>query len=168
MSLRPAVSADLEAIVAIERLPESQLYVGQWSEERHRRTLAGNNARYFVGVDEAGAARAFVILRGFEDGSQNIELKRIVVAQPGRGLGRQILDEIIRLVFDEWGAHRLFLDVFEDNLRARYVYESAGFSYEGTLREAAVRDGRYCSLRLMSILEEEYRARRASTAPPSG
>ena len=68
-----------------------------------------------------------------------------------------MLKEVMRIAFRELGAHRLFLDVFEDNARARHLYESLGFQYEGVMREAAQRDGHWCNLRLMSVLESEYR-----------
>lgn len=161
MLIRPAVLSDIPGITAIERLPESRRFVGQWSEERHRATLASLDARYFVGESEPGVLQAFAILRGLAESSRSIELKRIVVADPGRGLGRIILMELMHIAFDELGAHRLFLDVFEDNARARHLYESLGFAYEGTLREAALRDGQYCTLRLMSVLDREYAARKA-------
>jgi diamine N-acetyltransferase len=159
MLLRPAVHADLQQIVALERLPESRRYVGQWTEERHARAMAGPDARYFVHEDENGKVQAYVLLLGFEEDPSSIEFKRFVVAQPGRGLGRRLLAEILRLVFDEFGAHRFFLDVVEDNVRARHLYRSFGFSEEGILREATRRDGKWLSLVLMSILDREYRDR---------
>ena len=168
MLLRPATSADIPAIVALERLPASAEFVGQWSEERHRATLASPDARYFVsdaesnGAGEQSAPKlcAFAILRGLAETSRAIELKRLVVHPPGQGLGRQILGELLRIAFDELDAHRFFLDVFDDNARARHLYQSFGFVEEGLLREAALRNGEFCSLRLMSLLDREYAARR--------
>ena len=168
MLLRPATLIDIPAIVALERLPESSQFVGQWSEERHRATFAGADARYSVSdagygkTDHAdtGDLCAFAILRGLKETSGSVELKRLVVHPPGQGLGRQILAELIRMAFEEFHAHRLFLDVFDDNLRARHLYQSFGFVDEGLLREAALRDGQYCSLRLMSLLDREYAARK--------
>ena len=69
------------------------------------------------------------------------------------------MEELIRMAFAEFGAHRLWLDVFEDNARARHLYKSLGFVYEGTLREAARRGTEFCSLHLMSMLDREYAAR---------
>ncbi len=100
-----------------------------------------------------------MILRGLGEESGSIELKRIVVANPERGLGRRILAEVIRTAFEEFHAHRLFRDVYEHNARARHFYESLGFVYEGTMRDAARRGETYCHLRLMSMLESEYRGR---------
>ena len=156
MLLRLATSSDLDAIVALERTPVAREFVGQWSEDRHRATLDSTDARYYVSETEAAEIQAYAILRGLREDSHAIELKRIVVAVPGRGLGRRILQELQRIAFLELGAHRLFLDVFEDNARARYLYETLGFRYEGIMREAAQRDGRWCNLHLMSMLESEY------------
>lgn len=158
MLLRLAVTADIPRIVALERTPGARQFVGQWAEERHRATLAGADARYLVSESDSGALLAYVILRGLSEESGAIELKRVVVAEPMRGLGRRVLIDVIRMVFEDFHAHRLFLDVYEDNVRARHLYESLGFVYEGKMRDATRRDETYCDLRLMSMLENEYRA----------
>lgn len=157
MLLRLATDADVAAIVELERTPMARAFVGQWSEERHLATMTGGDARYYISETEWGEVQGYAILRGLKETSGSIELKRVVVAVPERGLGKQILKEVMRIVFRELGAHRLFLDVFEDNARARHVYERLGFQYEGVMREAAERHGQWCNLRLMSILESEYR-----------
>jgi diamine N-acetyltransferase len=163
MLLRPASPADLPHIVALERLPESRRYVGQWTEEHHVRALAGPDARYYVHEDEHGQIQAYVILLGFEEGHASIEFKRFVVAEPGHGLGRCLLAELLRIVFEEIGVHRFFLDVVEDNHRARHLYQSFGFTEEGILREATQRDGQWFSLVLMSLLDHEYNDLRRRT-----
>jgi diamine N-acetyltransferase len=167
--LRPAVAADVPQISAMERLVGVRDFVGQWSEERHLRTLASDDARYFVSESAPGALQAYAILRGIGDASRSIELKRVVVAAPGRGLGRRILKELMRIAFEDLHAHRMFLDVFEDNTRARHVYESLGFVYEGIMREAGERGEQFISLHLMSMLDREYRAASfltPATTPP--
>ena len=155
MPLRTATVTDIPVILALERGPVARLFVGQWTEDRHRATLASADSRYYVNETSSGID-AYVILRGLAEDSRSIELKRVVVAAPGQGLGRQVLSEIVRIVFRELNAHRLFLDVFEDNTRARHLYESLGFKYEGVMRQAAHRDGVWFDLHLMSILESEY------------
>jgi diamine N-acetyltransferase len=86
-----------------------------------------------------------------------VELKRIVVRTPNQGISRELLTEVPRRVFGKYSAHRLFLDVFVTNDRARHVYENFGFCEEGIMRDAIYRDGAYHSLVLMSLLETEYR-----------
>ena len=156
MLLRPANVHDIPAIAALERIPDFRDFVGQWSEERHARTLASGDVRYFVSDSGSGTVQAFTILRGIEEASRSIELKRLVVATPGKGLGRRILNQLMRIVFEEFRAHRMYLDVYEDNARARHLYESLGFVYEGIMREAGERGGEFISLHLMSMLDREY------------
>jgi RimJ/RimL family protein N-acetyltransferase len=163
--LRPANPGDIPLIVAMERLAEVRNFVGQWSEERHLRSLSSGDARYFVSNLESGELQAYAILRGFEEASGSLELKRLVVATPGMGLGRRILKDLMRVVFEEFRAHRMYLDVYEDNLRARHLYESLGFVYEGVMREAGERGGDFISLHLMSLLNREYRATISAAKP---
>ena len=108
MLVRLAVPSDIPAILAIEQSPMARVFVGQWSEERHRQTIAGGDARYFVSETEWGEVQAYAILRGIEESARAIELKRIVVAVPERGLGRQILKELMRIAFRELGAQLSF------------------------------------------------------------
>ena len=165
MLLRPASASDIPAIAALESGPVASQFVGQWSESRHRATLSGGDARYYVSETDAGNIQAYAILRGLHEDSRAIELKRIVIAVPGHGLGRQILSELMRIAFRELGAHRFFLDVYDDNARARHLYQSLGFRHEGIMREAANRDGKWCDLHLMSILESEYTSTTIQPAP---
>jgi len=66
------------------------------------------------------------------------------------------MSELLRIAFEEFAAHRVFLDVFSDNPRAVHLYKSLGFVEEGLLREAARREGAYCSLHLLSLLDREW------------
>jgi diamine N-acetyltransferase len=169
MNLRPAIPTDIPRITEFEGAPGARHFVGQWSDERHRATLTSDDARYFVSETEDGEFEGYAIFRGLAETSGAIELKRIVVGAPGRGTGRRILEELIRISFEELHAHRLFLDVYQDNARARHLYESLGFVYEGVMREAARRrDGTYCNLCLMSMLEHEYAVRKRASASLAG
>ena len=59
--------------------------------------------------------------------------------------------------FCERKLHRLSLDVFSFNIRAKKAYEKAGFRVEGILRDAIWDNGVYADDILMSILEEEWK-----------
>jgi diamine N-acetyltransferase len=160
MQLRLARLDDLPRIMAMERLPEYRAFVGNWSEEEHRAKLTGTDCLYFVLESETGEMAGFAILRGVASPHRSIRLQRIVVANPERGVGRQMLAGILDYVFRELKAHRLWLDVFQTNTRAQHVYESLGFRHEGILREAIFRDGEFHTQLLMSILNREYEALR--------
>jgi RimJ/RimL family protein N-acetyltransferase len=158
MHLRLGSFADVPQIAAMERLAEFLTFVGQWTEEEHRQKMASADVRYFVAEKPHNELTAFAILQGLTSEHRSIELKRVVVKNPGQGLGKQILRELLDKIFHEFKAHRVWLDVFETNLRAQRVYESLGFQRDGIFREANLRDGEYHSLYLMSLLDREYEA----------
>lgn len=70
----------------------------------------------------------------------------------GRGLGTAATTMIIDFAFDELGLHRLELEVYSFNDRARHVYESLGFVEEGIRRDALWQDGAFHDAILMSML----------------
>lgn len=158
MQLRHATPQDIPAIADLERIPAYRSFVGNWSIEEHHEKMAGSDCRYLVAEPESGEMAGFAILRGLASPHHSIRLQRIVVAQPERGVGRFMLSGILDYVFREMKAHRLWLDVFETNLRAQHVYQALGFQREGVLREAICRDGEFHTQILMSILDREYAA----------
>jgi diamine N-acetyltransferase len=155
MQLVRAEQSDLPFIAALEQRPEFRTFVGSWPLAQHQAAFADPDARYYIMAGRAG----FVILRGLAAEHRSIEVKRIIVAEPGQGTGRQALEAVLALAFGTLGAHRVWLDTFEDNARARHLYGALGFREDGVLREAWCRDGQYKSLVLMSMLDREYAAR---------
>ena len=158
MKFRSATDGDIAQICRLETLPQLRAFVGSWPRDQHLKNLADPDASYLVAEDEQGSIAAFAILRGLLSENRAVELKRFVVGIPNQGTGRKFLTEIANRAFGEYGAHRLFLDVFVNNDRALHVYEAFGFQKEGTMRDAIYRDGSYHSLVLMSLLEGEYRS----------
>jgi diamine N-acetyltransferase len=155
--LREATEADIPWIVETECMPEFRTSVGRWTSDEHASAMRDPDTRYFMVADDSAEPLGYAILRGLKSGHSNIELKRIAMRSPGHGTGKQALRLVVKKVFDEFGAHRLWLDVFQTNLRAQHVYRSFGFCQEGVLREAVYRDDEYHSLFLMSLLDREYR-----------
>jgi RimJ/RimL family protein N-acetyltransferase len=165
MSIRAALPEDVPHIVAIEQIPEYRNYIGAWPAEEHLRAMADTDNEYFVvrgevRGDEATGDEAtiegFAILQGIHSEHHSMHLKRIAVRTPHQGFGRALLEHAMSRAFLEHHAHRFWLDVFETNIRARRVYESYGFLYDGVIREAILRDGEYHTLALMSLLDREY------------
>ncbi|MFF3515249.1 GNAT family N-acetyltransferase [Streptomyces sp. NPDC002573] len=70
----------------------------------------------------------------------------------GRGLGTKATRLIVRYRFERLGPHRISLEVYAFNPRARRVYEKVGFVPEGVLRDALLWEGERVDAALMSIL----------------
>jgi len=165
MIVRTAVSRDILRIVDLERTPGFGPFVGSWPEEQHLKTLADPDAAYWVAEDVTEQIIGFSIFLGLHSEHKSLELKRIVIGLPNQGFGKKFLDAIVQKAFNEYGAHRIWLDVFETNARALHVYQTFGFHEDGILREAVYRDGNYHSLVWMSLLDREYRGKRESPTP---
>ena len=78
-------------------------------------------------------------------------------AYQGRGLGSEATRLVVDYAFDALDMHRIELEVYAFNPRARHVYERAGFTLEGTKRDALSWDGEWVDAHIMSILVTDPR-----------
>lgn len=160
LRLRQTTGADLPFVVQLERAAENAPFIGSWSEEQHGAALEDADTAHLIIEAEPGSAGSdplgYVILTGLAGPDASICLKRLVVAHKGQGHGRAALRLVKALAFEKYGAHRLWLDVKDFNTRARRLYESEHFVFEGVLRECLKAGDAYQSLVVMSILEQEW------------
>ncbi len=76
----------------------------------------------------------------------------------GKGYGTKATRAALRFAFHSLNLHRVELEVFDFNPRARRAYEKAGFRLEGARREALYQDGAYHDEHIMAILRREFDA----------
>ena len=158
ISLLRVSASDLPFIMTTERGPNFERFVGRWSENEHRAALSSPEFAYFLGKRTGERPIGFVILRDLNDIHGNIGLMRIAVTHPGQGFGAGLVRATVDWVFQNALAYRLWLDVLEDNARAKHVYQSTGFVAEGILRGAyKLPDGNRKNLIRMSILQRDWR-----------
>ena len=130
--LVPLEPADIPEVMRIERLPGYEAFIGRWDLGEHTTEMASPDARYF-GVRDSGRLTGFVILQKFREPS--VRLRRIAVDGVERGLGTQVLREVMDRVFETTAATALHLDVHVDNARAHHVYVREGFVERGRFDE---------------------------------
>ena len=73
-----------------------------------------------------------------------------------KGFGTEAMRTMCRYGFDELNLNRVWLRVYDTNPRARKAYEKAGFVYEGTMRQAVYKNGRYIDMHIMSVLRSDW------------
>ena len=78
----------------------------------------------------------------------------------GRGLGTEATRLIVGYGFERLGLHRISLEVYSFNPRARRAYEKAGFRAEGILRETLRYGDQWIDATVMSILDREWAGHR--------
>lgn len=160
-TLRPAHPGDADYIAAAEADPAVARFIMPWPASRHVEKMADPSFGYHICEQDEGAPVGYTILRGIGDPNRSIELMRLAVTERDRGIGTELLSMIVGEAFDALGAHRLWLDVFPENDRARHVYRRFGFIEEGMQRDAYLWNGEFRSTVVMSMLAPEY-AERAS------
>jgi len=162
--LRPTMLSDLDFVVSVEQDARNLPFITPWERTQHEGAVRIPDFRHFIVESEAAYERSgFVILQGCRNPHGSVELKRIVLQDKGRGVGRACVRQLKALAFGDLRAHRFWLDVKSLNARALSLYAGEGFVEEGRLRES-VRlrldgaDG-YDTLVVLSMLDREYQAR---------
>ena len=128
IGLRPALEADLDAIMAVEH----ECFAGDaWSETNMHLELVAHHTFYWVAtaqVDE-GAERV-VAYAGLSKlpGSEQSDVQTIAVTPDfrGKGLGRRLMHRLIAEARRR-EATAMFLEVRDDNPVAQALYASLGF-----------------------------------------
>jgi len=104
---------------------------------------------------EAAGGIGFNLKKGLEKHSAEIGYW-IGESHWGRGIASEALSAVSGLVFEYFpGIWRLYAHVFDWNGASARVLEKAGYSYEGTLRQSAFKDGRIIDLKLYSRIASE-------------
>lgn len=147
---------DLEKILEIESKKENSDFITPNSRAEHLALIQNEHVNHLVIKSEAEEILGFIILSGITDINKNIEFRRIVIDQKGKGYGRTAIKMMKKYCFEDLKCNRLWLDVIETNNRARALYKSEGFKEEGILRECLLKNDSFVSLVIMSILEREY------------
>jgi len=163
ISLRRATPGDLKFLMTLEEETCRKGYTGTDPVEEHERAMLDEDFGYFI-VEAEGRTAGFAILSGLASDNRSILIKRVAVSTPGHGHGREAMRLIVRMAFAEYHAHRVWLDVYPENERARRVYGALGFQEEGTMRDCIRAGDRFRSLILMSLLEDEPAAREVCNA----
>lgn len=100
-----------------------------------------------------------VVLNEWDEGNASCNFRTLVgEAGRGRGLGTEATRLVVGHALTTMGLHRVSLEVFDFNPRARHVYEKVGFRHEGTGREALLFDGEWIDVHYMAMLSGEWPA----------
>lgn len=154
--IRKTTEEEIDEIVSIEANKENQQFIISNTRAEHLQLLQDKGIAHLIVKSRNNQTIGFVILGGMASYNQSIEFRRIVINEKGKGYGRKVIQSIKKYCFEELKCHRLWLDVLENNVRARHLYKTEGFVEEGILRECLLLNGKFQSLVLMSILKNEY------------
>jgi RimJ/RimL family protein N-acetyltransferase len=124
-----ATEADIDFVMMTERLPGNDGLVGRWERGEHEQALADPGNAYFIGRTD-GTPVGFVIVQHWASADRATLIRRIIVADRGKKIGRELLSKVIDTIFAETDASRVWLNVFPHNERAQRAYSALGFRFE--------------------------------------
>ena len=75
-----------------------------------------------------------------------------------QGYGSEAMQLMLKHGFETLNLHRIWLQVYDKNVRGIRAYEKTGFTVESRFREAHYQHGRYYDIIIMSILRSEWEA----------
>ncbi|MEU7904702.1 GNAT family protein [Actinoplanes sp. NPDC049118] len=169
--LRPFAAGDFPAIRAALLDPEVVRLTGSrpvtWDRETEERTRdwydtrGAQDDRLDLAVEDraTGGWAGEVVLNQFDPDNSSCNFR--VMFGPGgrdRGLGTEAVRLTVGYGFARLGLHRIALEVYDFNPRARRVYEKAGFVAEGVLRDALRTPEGWVDATVMAILADDWRA----------
>jgi RimJ/RimL family protein N-acetyltransferase len=165
VTLRPVRAGDAAGLFVID--DETRRLTGtfkdpDWTLERLEQwyiSRAAHDDRIDLSIVEraTGEWAGEVVLNELDVRNQSCGF-RIALQGPrfyGRGLGSEATRLVTDYAFDVVGLHRIELEVYDFNPRARHVYEKAGFVREGTKRDALRWDGQWVDCHLMAMLARD-------------
>jgi RimJ/RimL family protein N-acetyltransferase len=170
--LRPYTMDDLEALHAIQSLPEVTRYL-YWeprSRDEVREVLARRVRRPTLEVEGETLVLAMVLPEsGVLVGDVNLHwLSRAhrqgeigFVLHPdhhGRGLAREAAAVLLRLGFEDLGLHRIIGRCDGRNTASAKVMERLGMRREAHFRQNELVKGEWCDELVYAVLAEEWRA----------
>lgn len=94
----------------------------------------------------------------WENRSANFRIALASQSLFGQGLGTEATHLILDYGVRTLHLHRIELEVYDFNPRAKRVYEKVGFVQEGVKRDVLLWEGTYHNAIVMSILSDEYKA----------
>jgi RimJ/RimL family protein N-acetyltransferase len=150
-------SAHDDAAAAAPMDPAAQTAAREWYATRNEQA-----GRLDLAVTDRGDGRCVgeAVLNEWDAENRSCNFRILLgAAGRGRGLGTEATRLIIGHGFGYLGLHRISLEVYAFNPRARHVYEKAGFRAEGVLREALRYNDQWIDATVMSILDHEWVAR---------
>ncbi len=170
--LRPFTADDLPGMLEVLRDPETLKLTGTVHDDAEPASLAEEKSFHdwyasrndqpdrldLAVIDGArGGCVGEAVLNEWDPGNHSCSFRiALGPAGRGRGLGTEATRLIVGYGFERLGMHRISLEVYSFNPRARRVYEKAGFRAEGVLRESLRYGGQWIDATVMSILASEW------------
>lgn len=171
VTLRPVELADVPTLRALMADPEVCRLTGSVHHSTHEKPelwtpeelttiygdwmTAGDRIVWVILENDTGAIVGEAVLNHLDKDNLSCGFRIWISGATNRGLGTEAVRLSMGHAFGV-GLHRVELDVYAFNTRARHIYEKAGFVLEGTKRQALRYDDDWVDCHVMGLLAGEW------------
>jgi len=165
LTLRPLVESDARNIFASLSEQDTMRLTGTFETFTFeqvevycaRVAAAENRADYIITLANSSTFIGEAVINNINWHNRSAHY-RIAISEKyvNQGYGSEATRLMMAYAFNTLGLHRIELEVYTFNPRAKHVYEKLGFSVEGELRDVLFMDGEFHSATVMSLLEHEF------------
>lgn len=120
-----------------------------------------SDAFVYKAVDSiTGQTVGHISLGGISWKNKSSRISRVLVntANQGKGIGKQMINAVLKIGFEGLGLHRIALGVYQDNKAALNCYLQCGLKIEGISKDILWYNDTYLSMVDMAIMEDEWKA----------
>jgi RimJ/RimL family protein N-acetyltransferase len=141
----------------IMRYPVSRYQEEKWIEKALDDPNPGN--KVFALETKDGVYLGGIGLHRIDWENRNAEAGIVIGKKEywNKGYGTDAMFTILDFAFSRMNLHRVYLKVYDFNLRGIKSYEKCGFRKEGVLRHDLYVNGEYHDSIIMGILKEEFK-----------
>lgn len=164
ITIRDLTTTDLDLLVSWRNDPDVNRYLADRLKSRAEvegwfNRLRSNPRIWLKAVLRDGRLIGYCTVESIDEKSRKCEPALVIgeVNSWGLGIGRTVLEEMLKYAFSDLHMHRVWAAVARGNDRSERLLRRAGFSQEGVMREALLIAGEFTDLLCYSMLEMDYR-----------
>lgn len=147
---------EIEAIMEMERHKDNTDFIWKGTYEEHKSEIENSDFLLLVIKERETQETVGFALNYLDKKSQRFELRRIAISKKGMGYGKEVMNALLKLAFEELNMNRFWLDVYPDNLIGIKLYEGIGMHKDGVLRQNYKSERGFLDQIIYSILKDEY------------
>ena len=156
LSIVNANESDINFIIEMEEHPDNRDFIWQGTYEEHLAEINDDQHLLLVFRRIEDNIPIGYSLSRVDFKSEIYELRRFVIADKGKGYGREAMKAHFKYAFEKLKVNRFWLDVFPDNVVGIKLYESFKMHRDGVLRQNYKADRGYLDQIIYSMLKSEY------------
>lgn len=152
----PEVGVLTGSVHSREEAADEQYTLDQLREVYGRWAVAEDRVVWVIVENATGRVVGESVLNDLDEDNLSCGFRIWISGATGRGLGTEAVRLSVGHAFAV-GLHRVELEVYDFNPRARHVYEKVGFVHEGTRREALRFEDGWVDCHVMGLLATQWR-----------